>query len=143
MNYKDEYKNRIYSDLNNLILQTREIIEWGNSKIAYSDYYDSYKDITEYLTRINFPNTKTNKIITHYPKLIKPSILTYNNCPIWIIPIGGIINLYIFLIVLTIVAPIVIPLIIARLIMVRKIKNRTRNILTITNKLMYGSDTMI
>lgn len=143
MDYKDSYRNRIYSDLQNLHQRTEKMIKWQNAKINYSDYHHYYNDIIQYLKQINFPNEETNKLIHSYPKLIKPTVLNINNCPTWMIPILGIFNWYIFLIILITFAPFIIPLVITRIIMIQKIKKHMETIFNITNKLLYDPEKMI
>jgi hypothetical protein len=119
------------------------MIKWQNAKINYSDYHHYYNDIIQYLKQINFPNEETNKLIHSYPKLIKPTVLNINNCPTWMIPILGIFNWYIFLIILITFAPFIIPLVITRIIMIQKIKKHMETIFNITSKLLYDPEKMI
>jgi hypothetical protein len=143
MEYKESYKSRIYSDLKNLSYKTNELLKWEKSKVSYSDYFDFYKDIKEYFIRLNFPKSETNELILTLPNLIKPNLLTYNNCPIWMISVAGIFNIYIFLIFISVLAPIGIPLIIFRIILIKRIKKQLGLILEISNCLQFNQNFMI
>lgn len=97
---ENTYSKQILADLKNLNYKTREMFKWGNSELSYSDYYQYYNDISSYIYRYQNLSKK-------YPRLIKPSLLTLNKCPIWLLPILGFLPIYF----LMVSAPLFLPII--------------------------------